>query len=466
MNAKQTRKRIAAVGAAVCACILTFTGCASAGAAGAGGKAASSVDLSKGPEVDLTFWHSMGGTNGAALQTMVADFNKAHEGHIKVTAQYQGTYDDGINKFKSAMVAKNGPDLIQVYEIGTRYMIDSGFVDPMQKYIDMDKWNIKQLEPNIAAYYTIDHKLYSMPLNSSAPLLYYNKKIFSEAGLDAANPPKTFDQIVADAPKLTKKDAGGKLTQAALGMYFDGWFFEESLWKSGLAMYNNGNGRVKSPTKAVYDGNGGGLKFFTMYNNLIKTGTMPAYAATSDDAKSAFVNGKLAMYIDSTAALKGLLLAINGGFELGTGNYPALSDATVNGGISIGGASIWMTKNTDARAQQAKWEFVKFMVSAKEQVFWNTQTGYFPVTTAAHSEQAFKDNIQKYPQFTTAISELHASSAKSVGALCPVQTQARKIETTEAQKMVNGQQTPEEALKAIVSQVNSALSDYNEANGK
>lgn len=458
------KKKIISAGAVFCACALLLAGCASSGSSTSTASTAS-IDLTSGPEVDLTFWHSMGGTNGQALQTMVDDFNKEHEGHIKVTAQYQGTYDDGINKFKTAMVAKNGPDLIQVYEVGTRYMIDSGFIDPVQTYITKDKWNVKQLDTNIAAYYTINNKLYSMPLNSSAPLLYINKDMFKEAGLDPDKAPATFDEIISDAAKLTKKDASGNVTQYALGMYFDGWFFEESLWKSGLTMYNNGNGRTKSPTKVTYDTNGGGAKFLAMYNKLITSGTMPSYAVNNTDAKSAFVNGKLAMYIESTAALKGLLVAINGKFDLGTANYPALDEKSVSGGISVGGASLWMTKNTDARVQQAKWEFIKFMASAKEQAYWNTQTGYFPVTTEAYNEQTFKDNIAKYPQFQTAINELHASSKTSVGALCPIQTQARKIATTEVQKMINGQQTEDAALKTITSQVNSALKDYNDANG-
>ena len=37
------------------------------------------------------------------------------------------------------------------------------------------------------------------------------------------------------------------------------------------------------------------------------------------------------------------------------------------------------------------------LVSAESQAYWNAQTGYFPVTTAAHDEQVFKDNIAKYP---------------------------------------------------------------------
>ncbi|HBT90243.1 MAG TPA: ABC transporter substrate-binding protein, partial [Ruminococcaceae bacterium] len=54
-----------------------------------------------------------------------------------------------------------------------------------------------------AAYYTVNDKLYSMPFNSSTPLLYYNKDAFKAAGLDPEKPPKTLEEIISLAPKLT-----------------------------------------------------------------------------------------------------------------------------------------------------------------------------------------------------------------------------------------------------------------------
>ena len=56
-----------------------------------------------------------------------------------------------------------GADLVQIYDIGTRFMIDSGWVIPMQELINADGYDISQIEPNIAAYYTVNNELYSMP---------------------------------------------------------------------------------------------------------------------------------------------------------------------------------------------------------------------------------------------------------------------------------------------------------------
>mgnify|MGYP000053933459 FL=1 len=102
----------------------------------------------------ISFWHAMGGVNGEALDYLVNKFNEENEYGIKVDSQYQGEYDDEINKLKSAQLGNMGADLVQIYDIGTRFMIDSGWVIPMQDMIDSEGYDVSDLEPNITAYYT------------------------------------------------------------------------------------------------------------------------------------------------------------------------------------------------------------------------------------------------------------------------------------------------------------------------
>ena len=116
------------------------------------------VEMADASDVDgttITFWHSMGGVNGEAIDTLVKKFNDENKYGITVDAQYQGEYDDSLNKLKSAQIGNMGADLVQIYDIGTRFMIDSGWVIPMQELIDADGYDISQIEPNIAAYYTV-----------------------------------------------------------------------------------------------------------------------------------------------------------------------------------------------------------------------------------------------------------------------------------------------------------------------
>ena len=99
--------------------------------------------------------------------------------------------------------------------------------------------------------------------------------------------------------------------------------------------------------------------------------------------------------------------------------------------------------NQDDTKKAATWEFVKFLVSPESQAYWNAQTGYFPVTTAAHDEPVFKENMARYPQFGTAIDQLHDSTPESAGALLSVFPEARQVVETEIENMLNNNISPE-----------------------
>ena len=166
------------------------------------------------------------------------------------------------------------------------------------------------------------------------------------------------------------------------------------------------------------------------------------------------------MTLGSTASLKQILQDVNGSFEVGTAYFPSITDDD-KGGVSIGGASLWMLDNQDDAKKAATWEFVKYLVSAESQAYWNAQTGYFPVTTAAHDDQVFKDNIAKYPQFQTAIDQLHDSAPEYAGALLSVFPEARAIVETEIENMLNGKESAEDAVSKMASDMNKSIEDYN-----
>lgn len=98
------------------------------------------------------------------------------------------------------------------------------------------------------------------------------------------------------------------------------------------------------------------------------------------------------------------------------------------------------------------------------QAEWNKATGYFPITTAAHEEEVFKNNIAEFPQFQTAIDQLHDSNPESQGAFLSVYPEARQIVEKEIENMLNGAVTPEAAATAMEEQINTAIENYNLVN--
>lgn len=417
------------------------------------------IEMADASEVDKTtisFWHSMGGVNGQAIDTLVQKFNDENEYGITVEAEYQGSYDDALNKLKSAQIGNMGADLVQVYEIGTRFMIESGWIVPMQSMVNADEYDTSVLEPNLAAYYTINDMLYSMPFNSSTPLMYYNKDMFDAAGITEI--PDSLEAIAQIGDKLL--DSGAQEVMS-LGIY--GWFFEQFIGKQGLEYANNGNGRTEAATAVAFDENGAAANILNEWKNLYDLGYAPNVGKGGDAGLADFSAGKSAITLGSTASLKQILQDVDGKFEVGTAYFPKVK-STDEGGVSIGGASLWALDNNDPKKLRATWEFVKFLISPESQAFWNAETGYFPVNVDAHDEDVFKENIEKYPQFETAIDQLHDSAPQYAGALLSVFSEARAIVESEIESMLNGNETVDEAVDSMASQINDAIEEYNLVN--
>ena len=417
------------------------------------------IEMADASEVDgttISFWHSMGGVNGQAIDTLVQKFNDENEYGITVEAEYQGSYDDALNKLKSAQIGNMGADLVQVYEIGTRFMIESGWIVPMQSMVNADEYDTSVLEPNLAAYYTINNMLYSMPFNSSTPLMYYNKDMFDAAGITEI--PDSLEAIAEVGDKLLD---GGAQEVMSLGIY--GWFFEQFIGKQGLEYANNGNGRTEAATAVAFDENGAAANILTEWKNLYDLGYAPNVGKGGDAGLADFSAGKSAITLGSTASLKQILQDVDGKFEVGTAYFPKVK-STDEGGVSIGGASLWALDNNDPKKLRATWEFVKFLIPPESQAFWNAETGYFPVNVDAHDEDVFKENIEKYPQFETAIDQLHDSAPQYAGALLSVFSEARAIVESEIESMLNGNETVDEAVDSMASQINDAIEEYKLVN--
>ena len=417
------------------------------------------IEMADASEVDKTtisFWHSMGGVNGQAIDTLVQKFNDENEYGITVEAEYQGSYDDALNKLKSAQIGNMGADLVQVYEIGTRFMIGSGWIVPMQSMVNADEYDTSVLESNLAAYYTINDMLYSMPFNSSTPLMYYNKDMFDAAGITEI--PDSLESIAQIGDKLL--DSGAQEVMS-LGIY--GWFFEQFIGKQGLEYANNGNGRTEAATAVAFDENGAAANILNEWKNLYDLGYAPNVGKGGDAGLADFSAGKSAITLGSTASLKQILQDVDGKFEVGTAYFPKVKSSD-EGGVSIGGASLWALDNNDPKKLRATWEFVKFLISPESQAFWNAETGYFPVNVDAHDEDVFKENIEKYPQFETAIDQLHDSAPQYAGALLSVFSEARAIVESEIESMLNGNETVDEAVDSMASQINDAIEEYNLVN--
>jgi sn-glycerol 3-phosphate transport system substrate-binding protein len=415
-------------------------------------------------KVTIEFWHSMKGANVEAINALVADFAKQYGDKIEVKPVFQGTYDETVAKYKTAVQQKNTPALVQIYDIGTRFMIDSKQTVSVAGFFDKDGTGPADIEPNIASYYSVDGKLHSMPFNSSTPLLYLNKEAFERAGLDPAKPPTTLDELTDYARKLTVRDAGGKVTQYGFGAAIYGWLLEQLLATDEQEYCDEGNGRTRLAGKVQFD-SPTGVRVAQWWADLVRNGYATNTGRKTDDAQAAFKSGNVAMHLESTSVLRGYVDAAKGRFTVATAPYPKVS-ATSTGGPIIGGASLWISgPGHSALEQRAAWEFAKFVSQPTQQAQWHVGTGYVPVNRKAHDETVTKDWRAKYPQFGTAVDQLHARqpSVASSGCLLGVMPQARKASEDGLEQAILGAKPAEQAMKDAAASVKKDIDNYNAA---
>ncbi|MDR6554650.1 ABC transporter substrate-binding protein [Paenibacillus qinlingensis] len=403
----------------------------------------------------VVWWHSMSGENGQVLDMLVTNFNAAHK-DIKVEAVYQGSYFDSLTKLKASIGSKLGPTMIQVYDIGTRYMIDSKAVTPIETFVDQEKYDVSRMDKAILNYYRVENTLYSMPFNTSNPILYYNKDLFKAAGLNPDKPPVLYTDLAQTAKKLTKDGVSG----AYFGSH--SWYMEQLIANQGAELVNVGNGRDGRATEWQLNGEAG-VKALTWWKELVDSKAAMYSATKSDEFKKVFAEGKVAMIFDTTAALRDILHSVDGKFEVGTGFFPKPTDE--GGGVVVSGASNWIMNSKSDAEQQAAWAFMKYLSEPEQQAFFHVNTGYFPITEKAYELPIVQENMKQFPQFKTAIDQHNAAKRNlaTQGGVLGVYPEARKLTDNAIGQALSGQKSPQEALDAATLEINAKIDVYNKA---
>ncbi|WP_102272385.1 ABC transporter substrate-binding protein [Cytobacillus massiliigabonensis] len=437
--------------------LLLLTAC-SGGNSTSGDSSENTASEKSGKKQVVTFWHAMSGAGQETLNSIVEDFNQSQE-KIQVNAQFQGTYDEALTKFNAVAGTDSAPTMIQTFEIGTKSMINSGNIIPIQEFVDKDNYDMSGLEENITKYYSLDGTFYSMPFNSSTPVMYYNKDAFEAAGLDPEKAPATFKEAEEAAKAITKSNPDMK--GFALQAY--GWLWEQLLANQGALLLNNDNGRTDTPTEIGWNEEEG-KSIFNWVKNMVDDGTFANYGTNGDNMVAGFLAGDVAMFLQSSASARDVI--DNAPFEVGIAFLPHPEDKERKG-VVIGGASLWMIDGKPEAESQAAWEFMKYLQTPEVQAKWHVGTGYFAINPAAYEEQAVKDAWTEKPQLQVTVEQLQStkSSYATQGALMDMLPEGRKIIETALETVYNGGEV-DKAYKTAVEQFNKAIEQANKARGE
>ncbi len=219
---------------------------------------------------------------------------------------------------------------------------DAGLTVPVDEILPADY--LADFYPAILDSFNIDGKPYGLPMYVSPYVLYYNKDLFKEAGLDPDTPPTTYDEMMEYAEKLSQlKDSNGNPVYA-FGQT------TASVPVSGASInamvFNFGGTLLDGDGKLSID-NDGFKQTIEMLKTLDEKGYNPQNAKLKD-LRNLFALGQLAMYYDQSWGFNGIQ-AINPDAKNFTASAKPLKGGAGTGESLLQAHCLMYVDNGDAR---------------------------------------------------------------------------------------------------------------------
>ncbi|MDY0323348.1 MAG: ABC transporter substrate-binding protein [Candidatus Carbobacillus sp.] len=391
-------------------------------------------------KIVINYWYSWGDKIGETKESLVKMFNESQDA-IEVKAAYQGTYDDQHAKVQAAFVAGNAPEVWENEIASVGVFAQAGLTQDLTPFVERDQFDIKDFIPGLMGNSYVDGKLYALPYFRSTPLLYYNKTLFKEKGLNPEGP-KTWDEFAEFTRQLTEpgKRVGMTLAPSV-------WYYEALVKESG--------GEVMTPDGKIGFNSEAGIEPVRFWKMLKEEGVMKV--PTTDDAgnvaRTDFENGRSAMYFSSTADLTKLLeLAKGAGFELGATFMP--KNKTY--GVPTGGANIVMTAGLTPEKQEAAWTFIKWITSKDQTIYQSTHTGYLPSRISAVESPEMQAVYKEQPLFKVAVDQLEYAGPRPMMKQYP--EIAKILQDEIGRALIDSKTTPEAAIQAAAQKAEKILS--------
>ncbi len=133
-------------------------------------------------------------------KTLVAKFNATHK-HLKVVLHLT-LPNEAVTELGTAIRAGSVPDVVGLNDINVPFFMHQNALMNLTKYVDALPFK-SSLSPGHMQLATDNSQYYGVPYVADLSVLWYNKKLFSEAGLNPNDPPTSYAQILTDAEKIS-----------------------------------------------------------------------------------------------------------------------------------------------------------------------------------------------------------------------------------------------------------------------
>jgi multiple sugar transport system substrate-binding protein len=376
-----------------------LAGCSSTpGADKAAGTDKGSTEKASTEKVTITYWQYSFPQKVSIIKKLIPEFQKQFPNITVETQDFP--YDQYNQKVTAAMNAKNGPEVMNLFYGWLPQYVQQGYLQPIPEGFmstaDIDKYYIPMVKDS-----KIDGKYYAIPTAVRSLALFYNKDLFKKTGLDPNSPPKTWDELISMAQKMTiYKD--GKLEQEGFAPDVGGQgyhVFEEVMLRQwGVTPFSADNKKVQ------WNSSPQGLAAFQFFMDMF-TKAKIGEQSFNTDYETAFKSGKAGMIIDGSFAIQNLKK--DTAAEWGVTILPTKDP----GGMESNFGSYWVhgiAKGVSGAKLDASQKFIKFLISAETQKTWLKEVGELPAA-ASLSDDASITADPIYGPFVKGLKAAHAT---------------------------------------------------------
>ncbi|WP_158668801.1 sn-glycerol-3-phosphate ABC transporter substrate-binding protein UgpB [Bradyrhizobium guangdongense] len=410
---------------------------------------------------DIAWWHAMSGELGRQLEKLAADFN-ASQPDYRIVPTYKGNYTETVTAAIFAFRSRSQPAIVQVNEVATATMTAAkGAIYPVFSLMrdQGEPFSLGDYLPAVSGYYTdAAGNLLSFPFNSSTPILYYNKTMFREAGLDPEVPPKTWPELAASAKRLRDRGAACGFTTS-----WPSWIHVENFSAfHNLPLATRGNGFAGLDAELTIN-NPVLVRHVAQLAEWQKTRVFD-YGGRGQAAEPRFQSGECGIFIGSSATRADI--KANSKFEIGYGMMPYWPDVkSAPQNSIIGGATLWVLRDRPRKEYKGVARFFAYLSQPGVQAAWHRNTGYLPVTRAAYELTRSQGFYERNPGAAISFEEitLHPPTENSKGIRLGSFVLIRGAIEDELEQAFAGQKSAQAALDSAVERGNKLLRQFERA---
>jgi sn-glycerol 3-phosphate transport system substrate-binding protein len=396
-------------------------------------------------KLEISFYYpvAVGGPITKIIDGYARDFEKENPG-IKLNPIYAGTYQETIVKALTAHKSGVPPVMSVLLSTDMFTLIDEDAILPIDEFVKTDedrKW-LSSFFPAFMLNSQTGGKTWGVPFQRSTVVLYWNKELFKEAGLDPETPPANWTEQVEFAKKLTKDGQWGIQVPSSGFPY---WLFQGFTTQAGAILMNQEGNETYFDKPEVIEA----LEYWVSLSRehkvhppgIVEWGTTP----------KDFFERKCAMMWTTTGNLTNV--RNNAKFPFGVAMLPAGKRR----GSPTGGGNFHISSKASKEEQEAAFKFIQWCTSPERAAQWCVDTGYVAVRPDSFETPALKKYVEDFPQAAVARDQLEFAVAE----LSTHENQrVTKALNDGLQAALTGSKTPEQAMKDSQAEADRILRAY------